>query len=361
MITALTSAALTPIAGWLNTSMAALDESAAIAVHKLYELAPGFFTPFLNLITLMGKGGIFLILLSFALMLFRPTRRYGCAMLLSVAVGALITNLTVKPLVARPRPYTWDGSVFQKYWIELGKHTESDKSFPSGHMTAAMAASTALFLKGNKKISWTAFIFAFLMGLSRIYLSVHYTTDVLGGVITGGVGGLLGTWISGRIPEGFYKGKISDLLPGNRDRDRLASDPKEDGDRREVVIDGETFSTLGGFYACVSDKLGSPNGRPVRSLDAFNDILRGGFGKIKTGESLHIRWLNSEKSRKDLGYDATAAYYEKLLDRAHPSNRARLEEKLSDAREGKGATLFDILTALIRREDSGHDCTLTLE
>ena len=361
MITALTSAALTPIAGWLNTTLAPLDESVAIAVHKLYELAPGFFTPFLTLITLMGKGGIFLILLSFALMFFRPTRRYGCAMLLSLAVGVLITNLTVKPLVARPRPYTWDGSIFQQYWIQLGKHTESDKSFPSGHMTAAMAASMAVFLRGKKKVSWTAFIFAFLMGLSRIYLSVHYTTDVLGAVITGGLGGIVGTWISRKIPEGFYNGSVSDLLPGNRGGGKhlAAAEPQEE--RREIVIDGEKFSTLGGFYACVSDLLGSPGEKPIRSLDALNDLLRGGFGKTEAGESLCIRWLSSDKSRQDLGYDATAAYYEKLLERAHPSNREKLEQKLADAREGRGATLFDIITALIRREDSGHDCTLSLE
>lgn len=72
----------------------------------------------------------------------------------------------------------------------LGKHTESDKSFPSGHMTAAMAASLAVFLRGNKKISWTALLFALAMGVSRIYLSVHYATDVLGGVITGSIGRL---------------------------------------------------------------------------------------------------------------------------------------------------------------------------
>ena len=361
MITALTSVALTPVAGWLNTSLASLDESAAIAVHRLYELAPGFFTPFLNLITLMGKGGIFLILLSFALMLFRPTRRYGCAMLLSLAVGVLVTNLTVKPLVARPRPYTWEGSVFQQYWIQLGKHTESDKSFPSGHMTAAMAASTAVFLKGNKKVSWTAFIFAFLMGLSRVYLSVHYTTDVLGAVITGGLGGVVGTWASGKIPEGFYQGRLSDLLPGNRGGGRhLASADRSDG-RKEIVIDGESFSTLGGFYACVSDRLGTPAGKTIRSLDAFNDLLRGGFGKTEAGESLHVRWIHSDKSRTDLGYDATAAYYEKLLEHAHPSNREELEKKAADAREGRGATLFEIITELIRRDDSGHDCTLSLE
>lgn len=206
----------TAIALWLNTAFAGFDEGVAIAVHKLYELSPGFFTPFLTFITVLGKGGIFLILLSLGLMIFRPTRRYGTSMLLGIAVGALITNVCIKPLVARPRPYTWEGSVFQQFWMQLGQHTESDKSFPSGHMTAAMAASMAVFLRGNRKISWTVFFFAFFMGVSRIYLSVHYATDVLGGAIIGAIGGGLGYWLSLRIPEAFYEQPVAALLPGGR-------------------------------------------------------------------------------------------------------------------------------------------------
>ena len=173
---------LTALALWLNTAFAGFDEAVATAIHQLYVAAGWFFTPFLSFVSLLGKGGIFLILLSIALMLFRKTRRYGTTMLLALAIGALVTNVCFKPLVARPRPYTHDGSIFQQYWEMLGKHTESDKSFPSGHMTAAMAASLAVFLRGNKKVSWTALLFALAMGVSRIYLSVHYATDVLGGV-----------------------------------------------------------------------------------------------------------------------------------------------------------------------------------
>jgi len=354
---------LTAIALWLNTALAGLDESVAIAVHRLYELSPGFFTPFLTLITHMGKGGIFLILLSFALMLFRPTRRYGTAMLLGITVGALITNLTVKPLVARPRPYTWDGSVYQRFWIELGRHTESDKSFPSGHMTAAMAASTAVFLRGKRKISWTAFLFAFFMGISRIYLSVHYTTDVLGGMITGGLGGVAGYYLSRAIPEGFYQGTLRDLLPGNRP-------PRQPGrhqsaepeiERREVVIDGEGFSDLDGFFAEMTRLFGSPDSRPLSSLDAFNDALRGGMGRHEAYEPLAVRWLHSEKSRADFGYEAAAEYYASLLERCHPDNRAQIEKRMRQAQEKKGETLFERITALIQRMDTGHDCTLTLE
>ena len=324
---------LTAIALWLNTAFAAFDESIAVAVHKLYLAAPGFFTPFLTLITYMGKGGAFLILLSIVLMLFRPTRRYGAAMLLGLAIGALITNICVKPLVARPRPYTWDGSVYQKYWIELGRHTESDKSFPSGHMTAAMAASTAVFLRGRRRIGWTAFLFALAMGISRIYLSVHYATDVLGGVLTGGIGGVAGYFLSLRIPEWFYTMDFRSLLPGNRQRGRheAGREPARrtadrEPARRTVVIDGGRFSSLRGFYAEASRLFGSPEGQPLSNLDALNDALRGGLGGRDVYAPLTIRWKNSEKSRQELGEE-----------------------------------MFEKIVEVIRAEDTGHDCKLILE
>lgn len=195
---------LTALALWLNTAFAGFDEAVATAIHQLYVAAGWFFTPFLSFISLLGKGGIFLILLSIALMLFRKTRRYGTTMLLALAIGALVTNVCFKPLVARPRPYTHDGSIFQQYWEMLGKHTESDKSFPSGHMTAAMAASLAVFLRGNKKISWTARCSRSAMGVSRIYLSVHYATDVLGGVTPARSAALPDT----RSPTAFRRASI---------------------------------------------------------------------------------------------------------------------------------------------------------
>ena len=351
---------LTAIAQWLNTACAGLDESVAIAVHKLYEAAPGFFTPFLTFVTLLGKGGIFLILLSFALMLFRPTRRYGTAMLLAITFGALITNLTVKPLVARPRPYTFEGSVYRQFWIELGKHTESDKSFPSGHMTAAMAASTAVFLRGKRKISWTAFFFAFFMGISRIYLSVHYTTDVLGGVLTGALGGVLGYYVSLRIPEWFYLGDAKNLLPGYRQQGRhqaAAPESPEAEDVRVVKIDGERFDDLRGFYAETSRAFGLDEDEAIRNMDALHDLLRGGFTDGDAG-ALQVRWLHADKSREDLGYEATAAHYERLLQRAPEANREKLQKRLDSVREGKGATLFDSLVRVFERAEG---CTLTLE
>jgi len=209
---------MTALALWLNTVFAGFDEAVAVAVHQFYTLCPGFFTPFYNLVSLLGKGGIFLIILSLLLMLSPKTRRVGTAMLLALGTGALITNLCLKPLVLRPRPYTVNGSVYQEFWYLLGCHTESDFSFPSGHTTAATAAALELFLQTKKSRSWPALLFPVCMGLSRIYLSVHYCSDVLGGVLAGTAGALLACLIAAHLPEVFYNTPI--LKQKNREENQ---------------------------------------------------------------------------------------------------------------------------------------------
>lgn len=203
---------LTATANWLNTSFAAFDEGAAIAVHKLYELAPWFFTPFMNLVSLLGKGGIFLILFSACLVLFPKTRKLGSCMLLGLGLGALMTNAVFKPLAHRPRPYTWDGSVYQEYWILLGRHTHSDYCFPSGHTTAAFAFSVSAILYDKKKY-WPLIFFGILMGVSRIYLSVHYCTDVLAGAVVGSIGGMGGWYLARLLPRQYYRMDMIAYLP----------------------------------------------------------------------------------------------------------------------------------------------------
>ena len=195
---------------WINNTFAAFDQSMAVLVHKLYDIGGGFFTPFFEIISELGHGGIPLIILSLILMLFNRTRRYGTAMLFGLAIGALITNCCLKILIARARPYSdetkafFNTDLYQKLWMTVGQNVESDKSFPSGHTTAAFASMTALFLTGNKKYSWAAFIFAFLMAVARIYLVVHFASDVLAGVAVGVLGVILGTLLAGLIPDQFY-------------------------------------------------------------------------------------------------------------------------------------------------------------
>ena len=193
---------------WLNEFFAGFDESITLAVHKLYTLAGGFFTPFFEGISVLGKGGVFLILLSALLMLYRPTRRFGTSMLLGLTIGFLITNLFLKVAIARPRPYTDTNSVFYELWLTVHQHTESDKSFPSCHMTAACASMTPLVILGKPRVKILAALFAILMGISRIYLCVHFPSDVLGGLIVGVFAGSMAVLIAKKLPRKWYRWEL---------------------------------------------------------------------------------------------------------------------------------------------------------
>ncbi len=170
---------------WLNLTFKSFDGATFDFMNGLAHAGKDFFNPFFEFVSLFGKGGIFFILLSIILMLFKKTRFGGFTILLSIGIGALFTNVIIKNAVARPRPYTVNE--YKEYWELAGKCVESEFSFPSGHATVTMASMMALFLTYNKKRSWTAFVFVFIMGFARVYLIQHYLTDVIGGIIVGGV------------------------------------------------------------------------------------------------------------------------------------------------------------------------------
>ena len=142
-----------------------------------------FLDVLMPLITLLGDAGIFWILCSVAMICIPKTRKTGLAMGVSLLIGLLVCNVTLKPLVARIRPYDYQWQFFQKEIVLLveGLH---DYSFPSGHTIASFEAATALML-GNKKLGIPAMVLAVLIAFSRLYLYVHYPTDVLTSVVLG--------------------------------------------------------------------------------------------------------------------------------------------------------------------------------
>lgn len=182
---------MTKAAQWLNTTFASFDSAILDFYYNLHKSsAGGFFDFFFKNFTLLGEDGIFLILLSLIFLLFKKTRKVGAGMLGGIIIGALFTNITIKQVVARPRPYATT-ELFQSRWLEVNGRLESEYSFPSGHTTSAMAAMTPIFLFCKKNVSWLAFLFVILMGASRNYIFVHYPSDILGGIIVGGLAGLL--------------------------------------------------------------------------------------------------------------------------------------------------------------------------
>jgi RNAse (barnase) inhibitor barstar len=105
-------------------------------------------------------------------------------------------------------------------------------------------------------------------------------------------------------------------------------------------IDGANFSTLEGFFEEVSNNL-IPGAEWGRNLDAFNDILRGGFGSPEVG--FVLKWRNSELSRERLGHAETVRQLERRLQRCHPSNREQVSLELANAKKGIGPTVYDWL------------------
>lgn len=171
---------------WLDGAFGGFDQAILGAVHAVQQTgADTVLSPLAHLLALLGKGGIALILLGIVLLCIPKTRRSGAAVLLALAIGALCTNVILKPLVARARPYADETRVIYEWWQEAGAATESDKSFPSGHATAATAAMAALFFLGPKKRRWPCLLFALAMAWSRLYLVVHYPTDVIAGLLIG--------------------------------------------------------------------------------------------------------------------------------------------------------------------------------
>ncbi|MBR2499218.1 MAG: phosphatase PAP2 family protein [Clostridia bacterium] len=175
------------MAEFLNHTFFGFDNAIFIFMNNLSQTSGRFLTPFFKFVTTFGDKGLFFIILSLIFALFSKTRKTGVTMLLAIGIGALLTNVIIKNAVARPRPYL--NPIYQQYHASVGGIIESEFSFPSGHATVATSSMVALFLGFNKKWSWIGLVFAFTIGLSRIYLFVHYSTDVIVGFIVGTIAG----------------------------------------------------------------------------------------------------------------------------------------------------------------------------
>ncbi len=176
----------------------AVDLSAVQLVRE--HLSCPFLDSLMRVITLAGEEGILWIAVAIALLCFRKTRKAGFVMALSMIMGLLVGNLTLKPLISRPRPYAVDGS-------SIIIPALSDYSFPSGHTLVCFEAAVSLCLSGYKKMGTAALVLAFAVAFSRIYLYVHYPTDVITGAILGSLFAFLSFVIVGKLYEKCKKSK----------------------------------------------------------------------------------------------------------------------------------------------------------
>ena len=171
-------------------------------------------------ITTLGNAGAIFIVLGLGLFITKKYRKAGFAVIVALLVMLICNDLFLKELFARPRPFNLFDSDPQKYaeWGRAYIYPElvqkpSSYSFPSGHTSSAFAAAIALLWQ-NRKWGVPVTIFAALMGFSRIYVEVHYCTDVIAGVVSGAVCALVAVLIVKYLFPVVDKGinKLSDKI-----------------------------------------------------------------------------------------------------------------------------------------------------
>ena len=152
------------------------------AEFSILNLLYGMHNPILDkimvFVTHLGDKGLIWIFIGLAMCFAKKYRRAGVNVLLALLIGLIVGNLTLKPLVARIRPYEYiDG-------IKLLIEVPTDFSFPSGHSFSSFAAAYSVFLF-HKKEGITLLVLALIIAVSRLYIYVHFPTDVLTGALLG--------------------------------------------------------------------------------------------------------------------------------------------------------------------------------
>ena len=138
-----------------------------------------FLTPILVFLTRLGDAGMIWIAVSLAFLCFKKTRRIGCMSLLALFFSLCVNNLFLKQIIARTRPYEAISGL-----VPLVPRP-TDFSFPSGHSAAAFSAAGVFVRTLPKRFGIPLLLFAIVIALSRLYVGVHYPSDVLCGVISG--------------------------------------------------------------------------------------------------------------------------------------------------------------------------------
>lgn len=157
-------------------------------LHALQGLHSDILDEVVLFITSLGNSGILWIITGLLLLLvpavgkeskehLHSRRIMGVNVLLSLILGLIFGNILLKNIVKRPRPFQVDTSVVPLI-------TPGEYSFPSGHTTSSFAAACSIYLH-NKKAGIAAFAMAAVIAFTRLYLFVHYPTDILGGIVLG--------------------------------------------------------------------------------------------------------------------------------------------------------------------------------
>lgn len=166
-------------------------------------LACPFLDAVMPALTRLGDAGLVWIVLGVVLAAIPKTRLYGVAVLAALLIDLIFCNGILKPLIDRARPFAGREEVLRGLVDPPG-----DASFPSGHTAAGFSAAGALlFSRAPKRISIPATALAAVIAFSRLYLYVHFPTDVAAGLVFGLLFGAAGAFLVTRAARAIARRK----------------------------------------------------------------------------------------------------------------------------------------------------------
>ena len=195
----------------------------------------GFVNTLMKYITSLGETGIIWIVLGLILLIPKKTRKGGFFLLCGIVATGVVNNLLLKNIINRARPFTHSQSLAD-FITDLGLELPDSPSFPSGHTFSSFCSATILTFAFGKKGAWS-FIPASLISLSRVFLCVHFPTDVLAGAVIGSAVGVgvyyLAKFVINKLDE-FILNKRQKKNHKSKDNvDKLINDVLEQNENNE--------------------------------------------------------------------------------------------------------------------------------
>ena len=176
-------------------------------LNAIQSIRNPFLDTIMPLITFLGSGGIVWAVTALIMLCFKKSRKTGIVIIVSLLLGLFLSTMVLKNVIARERPYNTEGALLTVENLLIGAPS-GRFSFPSGHAISSFSAATVILLY-SKKLGIPAIILAALICFTRLYLYVHFPSDVICGALFGILLAFLSNFLVNKIWEKINERKLS--------------------------------------------------------------------------------------------------------------------------------------------------------